>query len=156
VRTPAAQGVSPDVIDASVEAVLDLLRANRHRVTTSRRLLVHSLVEAGGHRTAEELARDVQIQAPDVHLSTIYRNLEELERLGIIEHAHFGHGAASYHLSTVAHGHLVCAHCGVTIEVPQALFDPFLRRIAQEHGFTVDPHHLALVGTCASCGASAR
>ena len=38
-------------------------------------------------------------KAPDVHLSTIYRNLEELEHLGLISHSHLGHGPSSYLLA---------------------------------------------------------
>ncbi len=76
----------------------------------------------GPHRTAEELAEEVQRVAPDVHLSTIYRNLDELERLGIIVHAHLGHGPATYHLSSETHGHLVCEQCGMAIEAPEDIF----------------------------------
>jgi Fe2+ or Zn2+ uptake regulation protein len=53
-------------------------------VTTPRRLLVRCLFEASGHRTAEELAAEIQAHAPDVSISTVYRNLEELERLGVV------------------------------------------------------------------------
>ncbi len=67
-----------------------MLRESGGRVTTSRRILLRCLFEESPHRTAEELAAEVQRVAPDVHISTIYRNLEELERLGIIVHAHLG------------------------------------------------------------------
>ena len=66
----------------------------------SRRLLVRCLFEASGHRTAEELAAEIQAHAPDVSISTVYRNLEELERLGVVVHSHLGHGPATYHLAT--------------------------------------------------------
>jgi Fur family transcriptional regulator, ferric uptake regulator len=134
-----------------VDEVIDLLRAQGHRITTPRRLLIQCLVAAGGHRTADELAAEVQAQAPDVNLSTIYRNLDELERLGVIEHAHLGHGAATYHLATERHGHLVCSDCDAVIEVPDALFRSLRREVASQHGFTIDPHHVAMHGRCAKC-----
>ncbi len=64
----------------------------------------------------------VQREAPEVALSTIYRNLEELERMGVIVHAHLGHGPTTYHLAKDADGHLVCEKCGAMIEVPEDLF----------------------------------
>jgi len=137
--------------DAALDRVLEVLRAEGHRVTTPRRLLIQCLIDAHGHRTAEELAAQVQGRAPDVHLSTIYRNLEELERLGVIEHAHLGHGAATYHLAAASHGHLVCSECGVTIEVPDELFRPLQRNALARYGFSIDAHHFAMVGLCASC-----
>ncbi|HTW98524.1 MAG TPA: transcriptional repressor [Acidimicrobiales bacterium] len=134
-----------------VEEVLGLLRAEGGRITTSRRLLVRTLVERREHVTAEELAELVHSEAPDVHLSTIYRNLEELERLGVVSHAHLGHGAATYHLSTAAHGHLVCEECGAMVEAPDELFAEFASLVAQRYGFAVDSHHFAVIGRCADC-----
>ena len=147
--------LAPTLPDLShrVEVVLDLLRERGHRVTTSRRLLVQSLVEADGHRTAEELAAEVHSRAPDVHLSTIYRNLDELEHLRAIEHVHLGHGAATYHLAATSHGHLVCRECGTTIEVPDDLFRSLRRNAKEKHGFTIDPHHFAVIGRCEACEA---
>jgi Fe2+ or Zn2+ uptake regulation protein len=150
VRREAVVVADPDV-EASLAAIVDVLRSQGHRVTTPRRFLIRCLIEAGGHRTADELAAEVQSRAPDVHISTIYRNLEELERLGVIEHAHLGHGAASYHLASLPHGHLVCSECGKTIEVPDGLFAPLARRVRVDYGFTIDPHHFAMVGRCSSC-----
>ncbi len=134
-----------------VEEVLGRLRAEGGRITTSRRLLVRTLVERREHATAEQLASLVQAEAPDVHLSTIYRNLDELERLGVVSHAHLGHGPATYHLSTAAHGHLVCEDCGTMLEAPDELFEDFAALVAQRFGFAVDSHHFAVIGRCARC-----
>jgi hypothetical protein len=61
----------------TVEGVLDIVRKQGGRVTSSRRLLLRALFDSKGHHTAEDLAAEVQKQAPDIHLSTIYRNLDE-------------------------------------------------------------------------------
>jgi Fur family ferric uptake transcriptional regulator len=139
---------------AAVEEVLQRLRARGSRVTTPRRLLVESLVDARGHRTAEELAAEVQSRAPDVHMSTIYRNLEELERLGVVVHAHLGHGPATYHLTPAAHGHLVCEVCGDTVEAPGEVFRSLAQAAKSRFGFEIDPLHFAVLGRCAACRAA--
>jgi Fur family ferric uptake transcriptional regulator len=146
-----AAGARAQEFDEQLEGVIELLRSKGHRVTTPRRFIIRCLIEAGGHRTADELATEVHDLAPDVHISTIYRNLEELELLGIIEHAHLGHGAASYHLAALPHGHFVCSDCGKTIEVPDTLFSPLARRAKSVYGFTIDPHHFAMIGRCEDC-----
>jgi Fe2+ or Zn2+ uptake regulation protein len=131
--------------------VLAALRAEGNRVTTPRRLLIAGLIEAGGHRTAEELAQSVHEVAPDVHLSTIYRNLEELERLGLVSHAHLGHGPATYHLASEVHGHFVCEDCGALFEAPDELFASLGRLALERHRFHIDPHHFAVLGRCSAC-----
>ncbi len=141
-----------DAGDATtVEGALELVRKHGGRVTSSRRFLLRALFESAGHQTAEDLALKVQEQAPDVHISTIYRNLDELERLGVIVHAHLGHGPATYHLTSSAHGHFVCEECGTMIEAPDALFKSLAKAAKLQFGFTIDPHHFAMLGRCADC-----
>jgi Fur family ferric uptake transcriptional regulator len=135
----------------TVEDVLALVRASGGRSTHARRLLVSALFARDDHMTAEELASEVHAVAPDVHLSTIYRNLEDLEALGVIAHAHSGHGPTTYHLAGRGHGHLVCQSCGDTIDVPDTLFRTLLRLADETYGFAVDPHHTAISGRCEAC-----
>lgn len=134
-----------------VARTLELVRARGGRVTTSRRFLLRCLFEGGGHRTAEELAAEVNALAPDVHMSTIYRNLDELERLGVVVHSHLGHGPATYHLATDDHGHLVCDVCGSVTEAPGALFVELSAAAHANYGFSVDPRHFAVLGRCSQC-----
>jgi Fe2+ or Zn2+ uptake regulation protein len=147
--TNAGNDATPDI--DRVEEVLDLVRESGGRVTTSRRILLGCLFEKGPHRTAEELAEEVQRVAPDVHLSTIYRNLDELERLGVIVHAHLGHGPATYHLASETHGHLVCETCGGEMEAPEGFFRALTNAAKREYGFVIDPRHFAVLGRCAAC-----
>jgi Fur family transcriptional regulator, ferric uptake regulator len=135
----------------TVEGVLDIVRQQGGRVTSARRLLLRALFDSNEHHTAEDLAAEVQLQAPDISLSTIYRNLDELERLGVIIHAHLGHGPATYHLVSSSHGHFVCEECGKMIEAPDALFGSLAEAARAQFGFTIDPHHFAMLGRCADC-----
>jgi len=135
----------------SVEGALALLRAQGGRVTSSRVLLLHALFGSPGHRTADELGAEVQVIAPEVHMSTIYRILDDLERLGVIVHAHLGHGPATYHLAKGAHGHFVCEGCGAMVEAPDDMFRGLSRAARTRFGFDIDPHHFAMLGRCRDC-----
>jgi Fur family ferric uptake transcriptional regulator len=135
----------------SVDAVLALVRAAGGRATASRRVLLEVLFESNDHRSVEDLAAAVQARAPDVHLSTIYRNLEELERLGVIVHTHLGHGPATYQLAGSAHSHLICERCGRRFEAPAEFFTGLAREASARYGFTIDPRHFAILGRCADC-----
>jgi Fur family ferric uptake transcriptional regulator len=85
---------------------------------------------------------------PDVHISTIYRNFEELERLGVATHVHLGPGPASYNLAQATHSHLVYEECGTVIEVDDGLFASLVAVTLGGCGFTIDPHHFAMRGRC--------
>ncbi len=138
---------SPDLI----EDALARIRGHGGRATTARRLLLGALLATPGHRTAEELAADVQARAPAVNIATIYRNLDELERLKIVDRTRPGHGPATYHLASAAHGHLLCDTCGSMTEVPGEVFTDLARKAREGYGFTIAPHKFAVTGLCASC-----
>jgi hypothetical protein len=76
-------GVLPLAEFATIEDVLAGLRERGGRATHARRLLLSALFRDRTHRSAEELAQAVHAQAPAVNISTIYRNLDELVRLGV-------------------------------------------------------------------------
>jgi Fur family ferric uptake transcriptional regulator len=152
VSKPLAPHGTEDIRVANADDVLALVRARGGRATSSRRILLEVLFEAGHHHlSAEELAEAVQVRAPDVHISTIYRNLEDLERLGVVVHTHLGHGAATYQLASLAHAHFICEECGAMIEAPDELFRGLARTAKAKFGFTIDPLHFAMLGRCANC-----
>jgi len=143
--------VDRGVTFASVDEVIEVLRARGGRATPSRRILLEVLFEATDHLSAEQLAAAVQARAPDVHLSTIYRNVEDLEQLGVIAHSHLGHGPATYQLASHAHAHFICEICGTRIEASDDLFRGLARQAKARLGFSIDPHHFAILGRCADC-----
>jgi Fe2+ or Zn2+ uptake regulation protein len=134
-----------------VGGLLDELQARGERITVARRALVESLVGSDRHLTADELTAEVQRRHPAVHRATIYRTLERLRELGVVEHSHLGHGPAVYHLHDEVHQHLVCEACGAVVEVPATLFRSVERKLRDEHGFVMRPLHFAVVGRCRAC-----
>jgi len=133
-----------------LETVLERLRSRGGRVTTARRTILQALLDAPDHVTADSLAESVQAAHPDIHLSTVYRTLDVLTELGVVDHAHLGHGPAVFHLTDDPHQHLVCRSCGRVIELPLSVLRPVQREVARDYGFELDAH-FALAGRCADC-----
>jgi Fe2+ or Zn2+ uptake regulation protein len=136
---------------SSVEDVLAAVRAGGGRITTAKRLVVEVLFAEEGHRAAEEITDAVQVRAPEVAMTTVYRNLDELQRLGVVTHTHLGHGPAVFQLAGRAHAHFVCEGCGAQFTAPDLMFAGLARRAREILGFRVDPRHFAIVGRCAAC-----
>jgi Fe2+ or Zn2+ uptake regulation protein len=114
---------------------------------------VTALLDADAHVTADDLAEVVQRSHPDVHRSTIYRTLDALEELGVVDHVHLGHGRAVYHLLDDPHHHLVCELCEHVIEVPDAVFRPLAETLSRDYEFVLRSNHFAVLGRCAECAA---
>lgn len=114
-------------------------------------MVVTALAETGSHVTADELHQRVRRDHPEVSASSIYRTMELLTDLKVVEHVHLGHGPAQYHLSDDQHAHLVCNDCGAIVELDDELSAPFADAIADQLGFRLDLGHFALTGWCARC-----
>lgn len=137
-----------------LSAIAADIRQRSGRMTAPRQAIIQRLLVSDGHITADELAAQVQEDLPEVHLSTVYRTLDTLEELGVVEHVHLGHGRAVYHLADQGHQHLVCDGCGMVVEVPDALFAELGQVLADQYGFVIRPHHFAVPGLCRRCAST--
>jgi Fur family ferric uptake transcriptional regulator len=129
----------------------DTLRAKGYRITPQRQLVLDAVV-ALQHGTPDEICAEVQRTASGVNLSTVYRTLELLEELGLVNHTHLSHGSPTYHpAGEDQHVHLVCRNCGSISEVDPSVMLPVTDRLRDEKGFRVDVGHVSLFGECGDC-----
>lgn len=106
------------------------------------------------HATPDEILSRVRERAAGVNISTVYRTIELLEKLGLVNHTHLGHGAPTYHSTAVPqHVHLMCRSCKTVVEVEPAVFDSVVRALRDMHGFETDVQHLTVFGSCKECSA---
>ena len=118
---------------------------------TPQRQLVLDAVRSLDHATPEQICVQVQRAAPAVNITTIYRTLDLLDRIGLVRHTHLGHGAPTYSAEEHQHLHLVCHSCGEVTELPTELMDGLVADLAVRSGFALDVSHLALSGLCINC-----
>jgi len=140
---PHTPGLAFDGIDDAVEA----LRVRGLRLSMTRQLVLEALFAAPGPVSAESIAARLALVP-----TSVYRNLETLERHGLVRHVHLGHGPGLYAL--VGHGeqeYLYCPGCQTARTVRPELLDPVRTHIRRRFGYDVRFTHFALVGRCARC-----
>jgi len=138
----------------SESSLAELLRSRGLRLTAQRQLILEAVLDLG-HATPEQVHTAVRGVAAGVNITTIYRTLELLERLGLVTHTHLSHGSPTYHAAGEnTHVHLVCRICGTVDEVDPEVFRPLADQLAAERGFQIDIGHVALFGVCgrSECG----
>ncbi|MEU3597505.1 transcriptional repressor [Streptomyces sp. NPDC006798] len=130
------------------------LRKRGYRLTPQRQLVLEA-VDTLEHATPDDILCEVRRTASGVNISTVYRTLELLEELGLVSHAHLGHGAPTYHLADRHHHlHLVCRDCTEVIEADVDIAADFTAKLRREFGFDTDMKHFAIFGRCGSCTAA--
>lgn len=127
------------------------LRQRGYRLTPQRQLVLEA-VDNLEHATPDAILGEVRRTASGVNISTVYRTLELLEELGLVSHAHLGHGAPTYHLADRHHHmHLVCRDCTDVIEADIEVAADFTAKLRDTFGFETDMKHFAIFGRCKDC-----
>jgi Fur family transcriptional regulator, ferric uptake regulator len=138
---------------ATVERVAGMLRARGERMTGPRRAVLRVLAERDEHLSADAVLSRVVAHDPGVHRASVYRTLEALTELGVVQHVHVTHGGTAYHLvrGERRHLHAQCHACGSVCDLPADLLDEVEAELASRHGFFLEAGHVALSGLCRAC-----
>ena len=145
----------PAVSAPDLSAAFAALRGAGYRVSTTRRLMLETLYAQDEPMTAEQVARRIGGESGG-DVASVYRNLETLERLGLVRHFHLGHSPGLYvRAGAGVSEYLVCASCQAVRAVdPDSLArvrDEIERGFGWEARFTHDP----IVGLCPDCRSAA-
>jgi Fur family ferric uptake transcriptional regulator len=144
--------VAPDVprlVVADPDQAIHALRQSGLRLSTARRLVIEALFAADGPVSAPSLA-----QALSLDESSVYRNLEVLERHGLVRHVHLGHGPGLYALVGRDDGeYLYCERCGKVTVLGHDELEPIRAQIKDRFGHSARFTHFAIVGLCERCSA---
>ncbi len=149
--------LNPAIGVDSPSAACEALRQRGLRVSSARRLVVAALFAADGPVSAERIADGLDGQLPSTDLTSVYRNLETFEEIGLVRHVHLGHGPGLYALAGQGdREYLVCESCDRIQALDPAELDDAREAIRERFGFEARFSHFPIVGLCEVCTDSPR
>ena len=126
--------------------------ASGTRSTRQKRAVEAAMSSSDDFRTAQEIHEALRNAGDSVGLATVYRTLQALVDLGEVDSVKTDAGEAVYRrCSRSHHHHLVCRHCGRTVEIAGPAVERWASAQALEHGFADVSHTVELFGTCPAC-----
>ena len=137
-----------------LDDVAAAIRGGGGRLTAARRMILETLFAADGPVSAEHIAERLEARGAAFGLTSIYRNLERMEALGVVRHVHLGHGPGLY--SLIGEGgreYLVCERCGRALAVEPRQLDGVRRAIRRRFGYRARFSHFPITGLCPDCAA---
>jgi len=135
---------------SSQENARRVLGASRLRFTKQRSLILE--IVGQGHLDADEVYRRARQKESHLSLSTVYRSLQVLKKLGLIAELHFDESHHHYEVKPSAeHHHLVCLGCGQVIEFDYPLSRYVKARVDQAKDFDIVDAEVRMTGYCAKC-----
>ena len=136
----------------TAQSWLTQLKENGYRLTNARKAVIETVAGTTSALNPLDVYEQAKASYPGLGLVTVYRTLEKLEELGLIQRVHQPNGCNAYLPHADGHQHLIiCQQCGKAEYFEGDDLDVFFERVAGEHGFTVNEHWLQLFGTCSDC-----
>lgn len=137
------------------ELAIGQLQKKGYKITPQRQGILDTFMGNADNRpqSAEDIYRKVVEKYPNVSLDTIYRNLNVLERLEIINKLILQDGKCRYELNSGKHcHHLVCLKCGAAVTIDFCPFESLdLEKIESEKKFEIKKHCFEVYGYCNLC-----
>jgi len=131
---------------------LKALSDNGYRLTGARRAVVQKIAASSRAMTPLEVFDSARATYPELGLVTVYRTLEKLEELHLIQRVHQPMGCQAFISATQGHQHmLLCQNCGQVIFFEGDDLDNLIVAISQKTGYAIQEHWLQLFGTCSTC-----
>ena len=135
--------------------LLDALDEAGYRLTAPRKSVAGLIADRSGHFSAAELLVDAR--RAGVGRATVFRFLDLLVELGLVERLDLPNGEHAYvPCEPSHHHHVVCSHCGRSTEVDDAGMRAVTVEIARRTGYLIDSHRVELYGLCPDCQEGGR
>lgn len=136
----------------SAEQWFAALQENGYRLTESRRAVVEIVAASARALTPLEVFDLARAAHPDLGLVTVYRTLEKLEELHLIQRVHQPGGCQAFLAAGQGHQHLLlCRKCGKAVLFEGDDLEQLFTAIAQKTGYVIQEHWLQLFGLCQDC-----
>ena len=130
----------------------EILKSHDKFFTVQRRIIVEELFKMETHPTAEQVYFIVKERLPNISLGTVYRNLQTLEELGVIDKVVFRtQSEARYEIHKDPHYHIICQDCSVVKDLGSfrsVSLEPTAEKMT---GFEVLTHEVVVYGLCPNC-----
>ena len=125
------------------------------RLTRQRRVLLQVMDQAERHLSADAILESAQKIDPNIHRVTVYRTLEMLKRMGLLDELDLlhMHGHRHYYESHGPrdHIHVACLRCGKVREVESDLYEQMKRQIERDTGVKITVSRTEVGGYCETC-----
>lgn len=128
----------------------DALKVNQGHTKSVAEVLQQS--PEGEHLTAADIVAETAKSGTKLHISTVYRVLERLLKVGLIVQLEKERKSFyEWKREGPQHSHLTCIGCGKTIEFHQEYLEAFSKRVCLRHEFDYIRYEFNLLAHCSTC-----
>ena len=129
----------------------EVLRANGYKVTPQRLAVYEALVATKSHPTAEMLFSVLQPNYPSMSFATVYKTVEILHKINVIQILNTGEDSMRYDADTSIHHHIQCISCGRVDDLNDLDSLALVKETERLSGYEIAGHQFYFFGVCPEC-----
>jgi Fur family peroxide stress response transcriptional regulator len=135
-------------------AAIEALRNKGYKATPQRIAICRIAIHSREHPSAQSIYDEVKKVHPTVSLATVYKTLQVLRELNLIQELSFPTGQARFDSYMKPHVNLVCLQCGSIIDLDDLTTCDFVKRVAAATKFKPNGQRIDVYGICQKCSST--
>lgn len=136
--------------------VTGLLRDRGFKVTPQRLAIYSVLAATRSHPSAEMIFNELQPHYPTMSLATVYKTIEILKEIGLVQILNVGEDSFRYDARTHNHPHIRCMKCGRVDDLEDIDSNEFIGHVAGSTDYRITGQQFYFYGICPECQSSEK
>ena len=131
--------------------VTAILRDRGFKVTPQRLAIYRVLAATKAHPSAEIIFQQLQPVHPTMSLATVYKTIEMLVDVGLVQVLNVGEGSFRYDANTTSHPHIICRRCGRVDDLEEVDCHDFVDKVSHSTRYRLTGQQFYFYGYCPAC-----
>jgi len=146
----------PESQSLSDASIIQALREKGYKATTQRIAICRLALSSREHPTAQGIYREIKTLHPTVSLATVYKTLQVLRELQLVQELAFPQGETRFDSNLIPHVNVVCLRCGSVRDINDRAVQDVVARVASRTRFAVTRQRFDMYGICEKCARNTK
>jgi Fur family peroxide stress response transcriptional regulator len=135
-------------------SVIDALRSKGYKATPQRIAICRIVLNSRTHPSAQQVYDEVKKIHPTVSLATVYKTLDVLRDLHLVQELNFPEGQARFDSNMKPHINLICLKCGTMTDLDDKTIEEITRKVTASTKFQPTGQRMDVCGICQKCSST--
>ena len=131
--------------------IISVFKDKKLKLTPQRLAVFQYLTSTNEHPSAEVIYKALQPTYPTMSLATVYKTLNTLVEIGLIQELNVGEGNFRYDATITEHGHIQCLECGKVDDLYEVDFSNLNSLVESSSNYKIKYNKLFFYGVCSNC-----
>jgi len=133
---------------------IEALRSKGYKATPQRIAICRIALNSRAHPSAQQVYAEVRKIHPTVSIATVYKTLEVLKDLDLVQEINFPKGQTRFDFCMTPHINLICLRCGNITDLEDKTVEDITRKVAAVTKFKPTVQRMDVYGICQKCSAA--